>query len=87
MLVFILCLFSGFLDPSSENEDIAVGTAVELPYWLAQSLCSRRCNIVKVEIPKIYKEAYRSVVRGSVHQVYNTATGRPPSRRCQCSRG
>jgi GINS complex subunit 3 len=63
-------LFSGFLDPSSENEDIAVGTAVELPYWLAQSLCSRRRNIVTVEIPKIYKEAYRSVVHGSVHQVY-----------------
>jgi hypothetical protein len=50
------------LDPSSESEDIAAGTAVELPYWLAQSLCSRRRNIVTVEIPKIYKEAYRSVV-------------------------
>jgi hypothetical protein len=57
------CLISGFLDPSSESEDIAVGTAIELPYWLAQSLCSRRRNIVAVEIPKIYKEAYRSVVQ------------------------
>ena len=62
MLVFP-CLFTGFLDPSSESEDIAVGTTVELPYWLAQSLCSRRRNIVTVEIPKIYKEPYRSVVK------------------------
>lgn len=53
----------GFLDPSSENEDIAVGTAVELPYWLAQSLCSRRRNIVTVEVPKIYKEAYREILK------------------------
>jgi hypothetical protein len=86
-LVFlvILYLFSGFLDPSSESEDIAAGTVVELPYWLAQSLCSRRCNIVTVEIPKIYKEAYRSV-HDSEHQVYSNATGCPPSHRCQSSR-
>jgi hypothetical protein len=60
-------VFTGFLDPSSESEDIAVGTTVELPYWLAQSLCSRRRNIVTVEIPKIYKEPYRSVVK---HDIY-----------------
>jgi hypothetical protein len=54
------------LDPSSESEDIAVGTTVELPYWLAQSLCSRRRNIVTVEIPKIYKEPYRSVVKHDI---------------------
>jgi hypothetical protein len=66
VLVMIPGLFTGFLDPSSESEDIAVGTTVELPYWLAQSLCSRRRNIITVEIPKIYKEPYRSVVKHDV---------------------
>lgn len=66
----IPCLFTGFLDPSSESEDIAVGTTVELPYWLAQSLCSRRRNIVMVEIPKIYKEPYRSVVKMTYIHIY-----------------
>ena len=67
MVLVIPRLFTGFLDPSSESEDIAVGTTVELPYWLAQSLCSRRRNIVTIEIPKIYKEPYRSVVK---HDIY-----------------
>lgn len=68
----IPCLFTGFLDPSSESEDIAVGTTIELPYWLAQSLCSRRRNIVTVEIPKIYKEPYRSVLK---HDIYTYILG------------
>lgn len=59
------------MDPSSESEDIAVGTSIELPFWLAQTLCSQRRNIVTVEIPKIYKEAYRSVVQHArAYQVY-----------------
>nr|CAD7408558.1 unnamed protein product [Timema cristinae]CAD7426426.1 unnamed protein product [Timema monikensis] len=53
----------GFLDPSSESEDIAEGTSIELPYWLARSLCSQRRQIVTVEIPKIYKEAYREILK------------------------
>ncbi|GFG39412.1 hypothetical protein Cfor_08361 [Coptotermes formosanus] len=53
----------GFLDPSSESEDIAVGTTVELPYWLAKSLCCQRRNIVTVEMPKIYKEPYREILK------------------------
>ncbi|CAG2061548.1 unnamed protein product, partial [Timema podura] len=55
--------FLGFLDPSSESEDIAEGTSIELPYWLARSLCSQRRQIVTVEIPKIYKEAYREILK------------------------
>jgi hypothetical protein len=72
LVLVISCLFTGFLDPSSESEDIAVGTTVDLPYWLAQSLCSRRRNIVTVEIPKIYKEPYRSVVK---HDIYTYILG------------
>nr|CAD7198294.1 unnamed protein product [Timema douglasi]CAD7574902.1 unnamed protein product [Timema californicum] len=53
----------GFLDPSSESEDIEEGTSIELPYWLARSLCSQRRQIVTVEIPKIYKEAYREILK------------------------
>ncbi|XP_063227617.1 DNA replication complex GINS protein PSF3 [Bacillus rossius redtenbacheri] len=56
----------GFLDPSSDNEDIKEGSTIELPYWLASALClSRRQmgTLVSVDIPKIYKEAYREILK------------------------
>ncbi|XP_069702569.1 DNA replication complex GINS protein PSF3 [Periplaneta americana] len=53
----------GFLDPSSESDDIVVGTSAELPFWLARAISSRRRNIVTIDIPKIYKEAYREILK------------------------
>ncbi|KAK2190338.1 hypothetical protein NP493_84g05066 [Ridgeia piscesae] len=51
----------GYLDQSSDSEDVAVGTKLELPYWLAQSLCGRRKHTVSVELPKVYRESYREI--------------------------
>lgn len=59
----------GFLDPSSETQDLKAGSKLELPFWLVKPLNknilrnSRNPKVVVVEdIPKIYKEAYRDIL-------------------------
>ncbi|XP_043463234.1 DNA replication complex GINS protein PSF3 [Leptopilina heterotoma] len=59
----------GFLDPSSETQDLKAGSKLELPFWLVRPLNknilrnSRNPKVVVVEdIPKIYKEAYRDIL-------------------------
>lgn len=54
-------IFAGFLDLSSESEDLKPGTKLELPLWLAQPLNKVKESIVSVDIPKTYKEGYRCV--------------------------
>lgn len=53
---------SGFLDPSATEDDLKAGTNVEIPLWLAESLHSRRPPLVNVDLPRIYKEAYREIL-------------------------
>lgn len=52
----------GFLDPSTNQEHLEVGTKLELPFWLAKALCSRKKQIVSVELPKAYREAQRDIL-------------------------
>ncbi len=52
----------GFLDPSTNQEHLEVGTKLELPFWLAKVLCSRKKLIVSVELPKAYREAQRDIL-------------------------
>ncbi|KAG5322811.1 PSF3 protein, partial [Pseudoatta argentina] len=52
----------GFLDLSSESEDLKPGAKLELPLWLAQPLNKVRESIVSVDIPKTYKEGYREIL-------------------------
>lgn len=59
----------GFLDPSSDGEHMAVGTKLELPYWLAKELCSRRRRVVSVELPKVYKDGYREILKADASVV------------------
>ena len=59
----------GFLVPGTSVENIAVGTKMDLPYWLARALCSKRKQIVSVDIPKAYKDAYREVMRADANVV------------------
>lgn len=50
------------MDPSSDSEHLEAGTTLELPFWLAESLSSRRQPLISVEMPKVYKEAYREIL-------------------------
>ncbi|XP_068722499.1 DNA replication complex GINS protein PSF3-like [Montipora capricornis] len=59
----------GFLDPSSEGNDLQSGTKLELPFWLAKELCNRRRKIVSVEIPRAYKDGYREIFKADASVV------------------
>ncbi|XP_012055146.1 PREDICTED: DNA replication complex GINS protein PSF3 [Atta cephalotes] len=52
----------GFLDLSSESEDLKPGAKLELPLWLAQPLNKVRESIISIDIPKTYKEGYREIL-------------------------
>ncbi|PSN50963.1 DNA replication complex GINS protein PSF3 [Blattella germanica] len=53
----------GFLDPSSDNVDLVEGLSVEFPLWLGLAMSSPRRYIASVDIPKMYKEAYREILK------------------------
>ncbi|KAE8753262.1 hypothetical protein FOCC_FOCC000185 [Frankliniella occidentalis] len=53
----------GFLDPGSDKRDIEIGTSIELPLWMASVLNSQRPSIAEVGLPKIFKEAYRDIMK------------------------
>ncbi|XP_064394504.1 DNA replication complex GINS protein PSF3-like [Halichondria panicea] len=52
----------GFLDPSTSNEHLESGTKLELPFWLAKVLCTRKKLIVSVELPKAFREGQRDIL-------------------------
>ncbi|XP_039631508.1 DNA replication complex GINS protein PSF3 [Polypterus senegalus] len=51
----------GFLEKNSEETDISVGTKMEIPLWLVKGLHDGKRRIVSVELPKIYREGWRTV--------------------------
>ncbi|XP_010882348.1 DNA replication complex GINS protein PSF3 isoform X1 [Esox lucius] len=57
------CLFPrlGFLEKSSDSRDIQEGTKMEMPLFLAKGLYERKRRVVSVELPKVYKEGWRTV--------------------------
>ncbi|GJQ76755.1 hypothetical protein Trydic_g15598 [Trypoxylus dichotomus] len=57
------------LNPSAEEDDISAGTALELPMWLVQQLGSGRQPVVSVDLPRIFKEAYREVLKADPNAV------------------
>ncbi|XP_074646777.1 DNA replication complex GINS protein PSF3-like [Tubulanus polymorphus] len=59
----------GFLDPSADSEDLSANSKLELPYWLARALCSRKRHIVSIEIPKQYREGNRHIYQADPNVV------------------
>ncbi|XP_048523287.1 DNA replication complex GINS protein PSF3 isoform X2 [Dendroctonus ponderosae] len=58
------------LNPSAEDKDVKAGTELELPVWLVASDCSiGRQPIFAPELPKIYKEAYREILKADATAV------------------
>ena len=63
------CNVSGYLDPSTESEHINAGTKLELAFWLAHAVCSRRKHTVSIELPKHYREVYRHILTADANVV------------------
>ncbi|XP_058502384.1 DNA replication complex GINS protein PSF3 [Solea solea] len=57
------CVFPrlGFLDKSTDTQDISEGTKMELPLWLSKALYERKRRVLSVELPKVYREGWRTV--------------------------
>ncbi|XP_017785099.1 PREDICTED: DNA replication complex GINS protein PSF3 [Nicrophorus vespilloides] len=53
----------GKLNPASEDDDLAAGTSLELPIWLVQPLSSGRHAIIAADLPRIYTEPYREILK------------------------
>ncbi|XP_034033062.1 DNA replication complex GINS protein PSF3 [Thalassophryne amazonica] len=51
----------GFLEKSADSQDIPEGTKMELPLWLAKSLYERKRRVLAVDLPKVYREGWRTV--------------------------
>lgn len=59
----------GFLDPSSEAEDLKPGTSMELPVWLAQPMNMTQPPVLAADVPKIYKEGYREILEAGATSI------------------
>ncbi|CAK9806409.1 DNA replication complex GINS protein PSF3 [Anthophora plagiata] len=59
----------GFLDSSSQTENIKVGSKIEFPLWLAESLKSLQNSVVSIDIPKIYTEGYREILEADADAI------------------
>ena len=55
----VLC--QGYLDSSSNSEDIAVGSSLELPCWMARALHAPKVRAVTPKLPNTYRPQYRCI--------------------------
>ncbi|RZC35156.1 DNA replication complex GINS protein PSF3 [Asbolus verrucosus] len=53
----------GKLNPATEETDLKSGTNLELPIWLALDISTSRQPIISPDLPKVYKEAYREILK------------------------
>lgn len=59
----------GFLNHSSNEEHLQPGLKMEVPFWLAKVLGSRKRQIVDVDLPKCYKEQQRNILSADANVV------------------
>ncbi|KAI8419967.1 hypothetical protein MSG28_008572 [Choristoneura fumiferana] len=53
----------GFMDPSAAEDDLKAGATLDVPLWLAENFNSScRIPLLTVDLPKIYKDAYREIL-------------------------
>ncbi|KAJ0029534.1 hypothetical protein NQD34_004531 [Periophthalmus magnuspinnatus] len=51
----------GFLEKSTDSPDILEGSKMELPLWLAKGLYEKKRRVLSVDLPKVYREGWRTV--------------------------
>ena len=59
----------GFLSTHSGEEHLVPGTKMEVPLWLARSLCTRRRQVISVSLPKSYREGMRVALSADANVV------------------
>lgn len=59
----------GVLNPSVEEKDLKTGAELELPLWLALECAAGRQPVVTTDLPKVYREAYREILKADATAV------------------
>ncbi|NP_001080618.1 DNA replication complex GINS protein PSF3 [Xenopus laevis] len=59
----------GFLDKGGDSDSIPEGSKMELPLWLAKGLYDNKRRVLSVELPKIYREGWRTVFSADANVV------------------
>ncbi|XP_029465110.1 DNA replication complex GINS protein PSF3 [Rhinatrema bivittatum] len=59
----------GFLEKSGDSENIPPGSKMELPLWLVKGLYDQKRRVLSVELPKIYREGWRTVFNADANVV------------------
>ncbi|XP_042733171.1 DNA replication complex GINS protein PSF3 isoform X2 [Lagopus leucura] len=54
---------------AGSGDSIPEGSKLEIPMWLAKGLHDSKRRLISVELPKIYKEAWRTVFRADANVV------------------
>ncbi|RNA39904.1 DNA replication complex GINS PSF3-like [Brachionus plicatilis] len=52
----------GFLDSSSHDSNIKVGSKLDLPYWLVKAIYNEKFKFVNIDLPKWYKKFYHDIL-------------------------
>ncbi|KAE8609224.1 hypothetical protein XENTR_v10011749 [Xenopus tropicalis] len=59
----------GFLEKGGDSDSIPEGSKMELPLWLAKGLYDNKRRVLSVELPKIYREGWRTVFSADANVV------------------
>ncbi|KAJ7312076.1 hypothetical protein JRQ81_006413 [Phrynocephalus forsythii] len=60
---------AALLGKAAPNDALPQGTKLELPLWLAKGLYDHKRRILSVELPKVYKESWRTVFSADANVV------------------
>ena len=53
----------GFLDSSSHDSNLKVGSKLDLPYWLIKAIYNEKFKFVNIDLPKWYKKFYHEILK------------------------
>lgn len=57
-----VCFGIGFLDSSSHDSNLKVGSKLDLPHWLVKAIYNEKFKFVSIDLPKWYKKFYHDIL-------------------------
>jgi hypothetical protein len=53
----------GFLDSSSQDNNLKANTKLDLPFWLVKAVVNDKLKCSAIDIPKWYKKFYHEILK------------------------
>ena len=60
---------AGFLDSSSHDSSIKVGSKLDFPAWMVKSIYNDKFKFASIDIPKWYKNFYHEILKADPNVV------------------